>query len=276
MQEPRTCPASPSRTPEVVRSDRGDATVETLACARSGQRSPAHPDVRVGRHDGRPPGGPPAEVPRPRRGARRRGATGPGDVGRLRGRPARSQAARRRRSSAGCLRPERRGASGREHARHSCARPPADPAALRGAQLRGDLGRGGLDKGREPAAERILARSVLGQDVARDAIAPGEREQQMLRVGAPLTTDALRLLYRHFQDAFGARRDAQGSRAARAAAPDDPLDRLANPVLAARPRRRSRRRATPVPQVLLPSNGRRRRWRPTRASPPLRVRLPCV
>ena len=126
---------------------------------------------------------------------------------------------------------ERR-ASGREQARHSCARPPADSAALRGAQLRGDLGRRGLDVGREPAAERILARSVLGQDVARDAIAPGEREQQMLRVGAALTTDALRLLYCHFQDAFGARRDAEGSRVARAAAPDDPLDRLANPVLA--------------------------------------------
>src|SRR5215212_3206765 len=65
--------------------------------------------------------------------------------------------------------------AGREHARRSYTRPPADAAALRGAQLRGDLGRLGLDQRREPLAERVFPYFVLGQDVARDAIARCER-----------------------------------------------------------------------------------------------------
>ena len=73
---------------------------------------------------------------------------------------------------------------------------------------------------------------MLGQDLARDSVLRGQREQQVLGVGAALRADPLRLLDRRFQDALRARRDAERRRVARTAAADDSLDRFAHDALA--------------------------------------------
>ena len=64
-----------ARIDSVELIDLGDRLVVARgrAHARSGQRRPGHPEVRVGRHAEGRPGGPPG-VPRPRRGPRSRGA----------------------------------------------------------------------------------------------------------------------------------------------------------------------------------------------------------
>src|SRR5207244_12734125 len=113
-------------------------------------------------------------------------------------------------------------------ARRSRPGPAAVAAAPWCAQPRRDLGRLALEQRREPLTDRLLPRGMLGEDLARYALAAREREQQMLVVRAALAAGVLGLLDRRLEDTLRTRRDAERRFAARVAAPDHALDRRAH------------------------------------------------